>query len=65
MEILNSRKCPKCGGSGALRSSGGIQITHYCECEKCGLRTRDYRSATAAIHSWNNDSSAYFFYKNE
>lgn len=61
MKVLHGRKCPKCNGIGVLRHSGGTQITHYCECEKCGLRTRDYKSSTDAIYSWNNDSEAYFF----
>lgn len=62
MELLKRRKCPKCGGSGALKQSGGAQITHYCECEKCGLRTRDYRSAKSAIFSWEHDREEYFFF---
>jgi len=60
MKEIN-RKCPKCGGKGRLVICGGTTITHYCECAECNIRTYDYKSATAAIHSWNTDSNAYFF----
>ena len=61
MEILSNRTCPECGGSGRLKKAGGTETTFYCECEKCGLRTRDYRSAKTACFSWEHDRKEYFF----
>ena len=60
------RKCPSCGGSARLCKTNGVDDkTYYCECEKCGLRTRDYKTQIGAITSWNTDKEEYFFYKKE
>ena len=58
-------QCPACGGKGSLHKSGGTEITYYCECDECRLRTRDYKRKGAAVLSWETDDKDYFFYKKD
>lgn len=44
------KPCPCCKGKSYVRYN---DHTVYAYCDKCGLRTKNYRNEAEAIESWN------------
>lgn len=55
------RRCPACGGKGSLLVSNGTELTYYCECDECHLRTLDHKSMAGAVRSWQTGDKNSFF----
>ena len=45
------KPCPFCGW-GTIVDGGGL-LSHACQCNACGAKTKNYKTWEEAIEAWN------------